>query len=206
MTDETQAPPKGYLKAANGSLVPESKVKDIDKIRSKFCEDLCKEAKKVQATLLAFRLTAMESVAEFVERSGADYGVNMGGKKGNVTLISFDGRYKVVRQIQERIDFGEQLLVAKSLIDECIIDWSRGSKAEIKVIVNQAFEMDKEGKVSPARVLGLRKVDIVDERWQRAMKAISDSMQISGSKPYLRCYERNDAGEYIAIVLDVAGV
>ena len=198
--------PKGYLKAADGSLVPESKVKDIDRLRSQVCKDLCEQAKKMQAQLLAFKLSAMEAVAEFVECSASQYDIKLGGKKGNVTLISFDGSYKIVRQIQEHIDFGEQLLAAKGLIDECIIDWSRGSKAEIKALVNQAFAVDREGKVSTARVLGLRKVDIADERWLRVMKAISDSMQICGSKPYLRCYERNDAGEYIPIVLDVAGV
>ena len=205
MTQQTDIP-KGYLKAADGSLVPESKVKEIDKLRSKICKDLCERAKVVQADLLAFKLAAMNEIAEFVERSASQYEVKVGGKKGNVQLISFDGRYKVMRQIQEHIDFGEQLLAAKALIDECIIDWSRGSKAEIKALVNQAFAVDKEGKVSTAKVLGLRKVDISDERWLRAMTAISDSMQVCGTKPYIRFYERNDAGEYQPIVLDVAGV
>lgn len=203
MKEET---PKGYLRAADGSLVPEAKVKPIDKARSLICQQLCEQAKVMQAQLLAYKLASMQAVAEFVEQSAAHYQVALGGKKGNVTLISFDGRYKVVRQMQERIDFGEQLLAAKALIDECIVDWSRGSNANIKALVNQAFAVDKEGKVSTARVLGLRKVDIADARWQRAMQAIADSMVVAATKPYIRFYERNEAGEYIPIVLDVAGV
>lgn len=202
----TEETPKGYVRAADGSLVPEAKVKPIDKARSLLCRDLCEQAKVMQAQLLAYKLASMQAVAEFVEQSAAHYQVALGGKKGNVTLISFDGRYKVVRQMQERIDFGEQLLAAKALIDECIVDWSRGSNANIKALVNQAFAVDKEGKVSTARVLGLRKVDIADARWQRAMQAIADSMVVAATKPYIRFYERNEAGEYTPIVLDVAGV
>ena len=204
MTNE--AAPKGYIRAADGSLVPESKVKPIDKTRSQLCHDLCEQAKLMQAQLLAFKLASMQAVAEFVEQSAAQYDINLGGKKGNVSLISFDGQYKVVRQMQERIDFGEQLLAAKALIDECIVDWSRGSNANIKALVNQAFAVDKEGKVSTTRVLGLRRVEIADERWKRAMQAIADSMVIAATKPYIRFYQRNEAGEYTPIVLDVAGV
>lgn len=198
--------PKGYIRAADGSLVPEAKVKPIDKTRSQLCQQLCEQAKEMQAKLLAFKLASMQAVADFVEESAASYQVTMGGKKGNVSLISFDGQYKVVRQMQERIDFGEQLLAAKALIDECIVDWSRGSNANIKALVNQAFAVDKEGKVSTTRVLGLRRVEIADERWKRAMQAIADSMVVVATKPYIRFYERNAAGEYTPIVLDVAGV
>ena len=40
-------------RAADGSLVPESKVKPIDKTRSQLCHDLCEQAKLMQAQLLA---------------------------------------------------------------------------------------------------------------------------------------------------------
>jgi hypothetical protein len=38
------------------------------------------------------------------------------------------------------------------------------------------------------------------------MQAITESIQISGSKQYLRFYERNDRGEYVQIPLDVAAL
>ena len=73
----------------------------------------------------------MAEVSDFIDRSLAQYEVQHGGKKGNVTLISFDGRYKVVRQIQEGLVFDERLMAAKALIDECIQVWSKGSNAHI---------------------------------------------------------------------------
>ena len=126
---------------------------------------------------------------------------------GNVTLVSFDGRYKVVRQMAEHIVFDERLQAAKLLIDECIQAWAKGSNANIKVLVNDAFQVDREGKISTGRVLGLRRLDIDDDKWSQAMRAIADSMNVSGTKPYIRFYERNErSGEYVAISLDMAAL
>jgi Protein of unknown function (DUF3164) len=206
-TETRPAIPKGFWEDASGNLVPEAKIKPIDKDRHELVSQLAKKAKNVSADLLAYKLVVMDEVQRFVDRSMREYDAKPRGNKGNVTLISFDGRYKLQRAVAEHISFDERLQAAKSLIDECIKDWSKGSNANIKVLVSQAFQVDKEGKVSTGRVLGLRSLDITDEKWQRAMQAISDSITITGSKSYIRFYERDEAtGEYVAIALDVAGV
>lgn len=197
--------PKGYWEDAKGALVPVDKIKAIDKARDKAVQTMVDQAKKMAATIAQFKLAAMQEVAQFVEQSAAEYGANLGGKKGNVTLVSFDGRFKVIRAIQETIAFDERLQVAKALIDERIVEWSKGSNANIKVLVNQAFQVDNKNQVSTGRVLGLRQLQIDDPQWKRAMDAISDSMKTVSSKSYIRFYERDDAtGEYVAIPLDVS--
>ena len=208
MTDKTTpiAVPTGYWMDASGSLIPVAKIKDIDKDRSKTVTALCEQAKAESARLFGFKAEAMQSVAEFVERSLADYGVKRGRAKGNVSLTSFDGRYKVVRQMQETIVFDERLQAAKALIDECIQSWSKGSNANMKVLVNDAFQVDSAGKISTGRVLGLRRLEIQDEKWLQAMRAIGDSMGVASTKPYIRFYQRDEVTlEYVPIVLDVAG-
>ena len=78
---------------------------------------------------------------------------------------------------------------------------------KIKALVNHAFQTDKEGKINTGRVLGLRRLEIRDAKWQSAMQAIADSIQIASTKPYVRFYKRNDTtGEYESISLDVAAV
>ncbi|EFA27968.1 conserved hypothetical protein [Haemophilus influenzae HK1212] len=53
----------------------------------------------------------------------------------------------------------------------------------------------------------MRRVDIQDERWQNAMQAISESVQVVSSKAYVRLYERvGESDQYVPIALDVAGV
>jgi len=198
--------PAGYWEDANGALIPVSKIKPIDKERHRVVTDLVEQAKAESSRLLAFKLNAMQAVHDFVESSLAAYDVKHGGKKGNVTLMSFDGRFKIIRQMQESITFDERLQAAKALIDECIQGWSKGSNANIKVLVNDAFQVDQQGKISTGRVLGLRRLAIDDEQWQRAMQAISDSMQVASTKPYIRFYERDPGGDYNSVSLDVAAI
>lgn len=207
MSKEEDAVPKGYWKNATGALIPQAMVKPIDRERHTAVVGLCDQAKAMAAQLTGFKLEAMRAIEEFVSRSLDAYDVKHGGKKGNITLLSFDGRYKVVRQMQETIVFDERLQAAKALIDECIQGWSKGSNANIKVLVNDAFQVDSAGKISTGRVLGLRRLSITDETWARAMQAISDSMAVASTKPYVRFYERDErSGEYMPISLDVAAL
>ncbi|MCH4573116.1 MULTISPECIES: DUF3164 family protein [Achromobacter] len=199
--------PSGYRQRADGSLVPESMVSDIDKLRDQTIERMIAAVKEQSANLARLKGSVFADVESFVAISQEQYGVRAGGKKGNVTLTSYSGRYKVVRQVQERLTFDERLQAAKALIDECIMDWSEGSRDEIKVLVNDAFRVDQEGQINTGRVLGLRRLEIKDEKWQRAMTAISDSVRVDGSKPYIRFYERAEGSdEYVAIPLDFAAL
>ncbi len=207
ITPAAPAAPAGYWQDQHGNLVPDAKVKDIDKLRHQVVTDLCTMAKASSAALGKFKLDAMQEVAALVSTSMEQYGVKSGGTKGNVTLVSFDGKYKLVRQMQDHIVFGEQLMAAKELIDECVQEWSEGANDNIRVLVGHAFQTDKEGKINTGRVLALRRLAIKDEKWQQAMQAIADSMQTASTKPYIRFYERMDAtGEYRPISLDVAAV
>lgn len=199
--------PPGYWQDASGNLIPESKVKDIDKLRHQVVTDLCHMAKQRRDGLAEFKAKAMREVAALVATSMEQYGVKTGGEKGNVTLTSFDGKFKLVRQMQDRLVFGEQLLAAKALIDECVQAWSKDANDNIRALVNHAFQTDKEGKINTGRVLGLRSLDIQDEAWKQAMQAIADSTKTASTTPYVRFYERDEGtGEYRAISLDVAAV
>lgn len=199
--------PPGYWRDANDGLIPLSKVKAIDKDRDQVVRQLCAAAAKASAELLAFKLSAMHAVHEFVERSLAEYDAKLGGKKGNVTLYCFDGSFKIVRAMQENLVFDERLQVAQSLIAECIASWSKGSNDNIKALVNQAFQVDREGKINTGRVLGLRSLKIDDPKWLRAMTAISDSTKTVSTKAHIRFYSRDEqSGEYIPIHLDLASI
>lgn len=203
----TTTPPSGYMQDAQGRLVPDGMVKDIDKLRDQTVQTIVKAAGILNDSLRTFKVGAFSDIAAFVQTSAEQYDVKLGGDKGNVTLYSFDGRYKVVRQVQENLRFDERLKAAKALIDECITAWSAGSRDEIKVLVNDAFKVDKEGDVNTNRVLGLRRLNIADEKWQRAMQAIGDSVSVVGSRSYVRVYERvGDTDQYRAIPLDLAAV
>jgi hypothetical protein len=201
------AVPEGFRADAQGRLVPEQMIKEIDKARDELVLELVKGAKQLQEAIAKFKGQAFGDVEAFVDMSGEQYGVKLGGKKGNVTLYSFDGKYKIQRAIQESISFDERLQSAKKLIDDCLKDWSEGARPELMALVNDAFRVDQKGDIRTARVLALRRLEISDERWLSAMQAIGEACQVVGSKSYIRFYERvGDTSQYRAISLDIAGV
>lgn len=205
MTTENTIPP-GYWKNVRGDLVPESRVTDIDKLRDQVVRDMCVMAKEKSLGLRDFKLNSMQEVAALVTTSMEQYGVKSGGDKGNVTLTSYDGSFKIVRQMADHLVFGEQLQAAKELIDHCVIRWAKDADDNIKALVTHAFQTDKEGKINTGRVLGLRQLKITDPDWLMAMQAITDSIKVASTKPYIRFYERNAQGGYDAINLDMAAV
>ncbi|HGX92276.1 MAG TPA: DUF3164 family protein [Candidatus Tenderia sp.] len=189
---------------AQGHWVEVDNIEDIDLARDDIVMEITAKALKARQQLQQLKAEMMADVQAFIELSADTYGVKLGGKKGNVTLLSFDGQYKVTRQIAEDLSFDERLQAAKALIDECIHTWTSDSSAEIKTLIDHAFQVDKEGNISTGRVLGLRRLKIRDPKWLKAMDAISDSVQIIGTKPYLRVYKRDDSGKFQPISLDIA--
>jgi hypothetical protein len=196
-----------YMKDSKGRLVPLAMVAAVDQQRDGLVKEILAKAAELQEAMVAFKQAAMDDVAAFVELSAEQYGVKMGGQKGNITLMSFDGCAKVQVAISEHLMFDERLQAAKKLVDECLTAWTEDSRAEIKTIIQDAFQVDKEGRVNTARNLGLRRLAIDDARWIRAMTAIADSMQVVGSKSYLRIYQReNPDGRFEPVALDLAAL
>jgi len=195
-----------YMTDSQGRQVPVEHVSDLDKLRDQTVKSIASKALAQRDALSAFKAQLRDELLAFLDLSSGQYGKVYGGRKGNVTLMSYDGRYKLILAVNETIVFDERLQVAKAIIDDCIPRWSDGARSEIRALVNDAFYVDKAGNLNTARILGLRRLDIQDADWKKAMQAITDSIQVSGSKEYLRIYERDERGEYHQVALDVAAL
>lgn len=199
--------PDGFMRNAQGHLVPLDMVKPVDQERDRLVRELVDIAKQLNVKLAESKARIFGDVAAFVSLSAEEYGVKRGGNKGNVTLHTFDGAFKLQIATAENVTFDERLQAAKELIDECIKEWAQGSRPEIMVLVQQAFQTDKEGNLNVGRILALRRLEIKDKRWQTAMKAIGESVQVIGTKQYIRFYERvGDTDRYAPIPLDMVAV
>lgn len=211
MSNQTTSPVtaiegKDYMSNDKGGLTPVDAIKPIDKLRDETVYQAAQKVIALNKTMKAEKEALFALVYDFLELSANEYETQYGGKKGNVSLPSFDGRYKVQIAMSDNIVFDERLQIAKNLIDECIGEWSAGSATEIMALVNDAFQVDKEGKVSTYRVLGLRRHDFDHPKWLKAMEAIADAMQVTSTTEYIRMYERNEHGKYVQIPLDFSKV
>uniref|UniRef100_UPI002AB78737 DUF3164 family protein n=1 Tax=Burkholderia cenocepacia TaxID=95486 RepID=UPI002AB78737 len=76
--------PAGYVMDARGRLVPESLIEPIDQLRDQTITSLVAEAKRLQSAMAEFKARAFGDIAAFVETSHEQYGVKVGGAKGNI--------------------------------------------------------------------------------------------------------------------------
>ncbi len=197
--------PQEFLINQKGHQVPVKAIRPADIIRHEFVQTAIAKAKEQSKALAEFKKQQMSEFDAFIGLLAQEYAVELGGTKGNVTLRSFDHKQKVTLQVQESIELGPELLVAKELIDECLNEWSEGANENLKLIIEQTFATDKKGKVSVQKVLGLRRLKITDEtgKWQRAMDIIADSILVMDSTRFIRFYETIGENEH-AISLDIA--
>lgn len=194
-----------YMTNANGGLDPIEMVKPADQLQDEQVRRIMAFADELNQRVARFKRHTLDDVAQFMDVLAQEYGTKVGGPKGNVTLTSHDKTLQVRLQVQDRLTFGPELQAAKTLIDECLNEWAAEGRPELQVIVQGAFNTDKEGLVNRAALFGLLRVDIAEERWQRAMKALKDSIRIDGSKEHVRFYRRPDSrAPWKAVTIDVA--
>ncbi len=203
----TNSIPLGYLRNTAGHLVPSELISEIDKTRDALVLEIVEKVLDLRAIMADFKVDTLGDIGAFVELSAEKYGVKLGGVKGNVTLCSFDGQYQLKLSQADVKIFDERIHAAKELVDICIHKWTEGSRVEIKALVEHAFQTDKEGNISIGRIYSLLQLDIADEQWQQAMKALRESMQVVSTKAYLRIYRRDKpGGKYEQLSLDLAAL
>ncbi|HAS88253.1 MAG TPA: sulfate transporter [Desulfovibrio sp.] len=199
--------PEGYMEDSRGRFVRAEHVSDYDKLKDDTVKNIFGHALRVQQEIKDFKTDTMGDVYALMEVAAEKYDAKLGGKKGNVSILSFDGRQKIQIAVNETLTFDERLQIAKELVDECLIEWTQDSRTEIKTLVTSAFEVDKQGNISTAKVMSLLKLEINDAKWQRAMKALNESLSVLCSKKYIRFYQRDNHDEkWQGIPLDIAAL
>lgn len=195
-----------YMKDRKGRLVPVNQIDGHDIEMDAFVRNQVKKAKELQAVLRQFKQNAFDDCYAFMSLLAEKYERKIGGQKGNVTFSTFDGSMQVRIAVQDTLTFGPELQIAKQIIDECLNDWAKDANQNLRTLITDAFEVDKEGELNTGRILSLRRIKINDERWKQAMNAISESLRIAVSKTYINFREKESNGKYNNISLDMAGV
>lgn len=174
------------MREANGGYRPVSLIKPTDKLIDEQVRKIFGFAVALSEQVSRFKGHTFDDLGELDALLEQEYGLKVGGAKGNKSYISFDGLMKVEIRVSDLMTFGPELQIAKALIDECLNEWAADSRPEIRAIVTRAFNTDKEGQINRGEVFMLLRLEIEDERWQQAMRAIRDAVRVIGSKTYMR--------------------
>lgn len=191
-----------------GESVHPEMVRIDEKIKDELVEKLLLQAHDVSSNIVRFKEDAFEEVESYFTLLLENYNMDAkkSSQKGNITLENFSGTMKVQLANADSISFDEKLQIAKIKIDECLHELTEGASPEIKTLITKSFEVDKKGDVNAKKILALKAYDISHPKWREAMAIIDESVEIVGSKAYIRFYARESQDKpYKQVVLDVAG-
>ena len=185
-----QTVPDGFMQDSRGRMVPEANVRPSDKLQDELVRRLHREAEPVRQFMMDFKRLCFTEIHAFLDLVAEQYSTKIGSDKGNVTLTSYDGTLRVTVAVGNVISFGPEIKPAKTLVDNCLSRWSEGANANLKAVVLDAFDVDRQGSMNVGKILALRRLDIDDDEWKRAMLAISDSVRVDVTKDYVRLHRR----------------
>ena len=194
---------KGMWMDGKGDFVPVRYITKLDKEKDKIVVKLSEKALKLHAQMENFKKEVMSEIENYIQTAEKFYEVDEKTIVGNKSLTDFANTLRVELSVNKTLAFDEKLGIARGLIDECIEAWSEGANTKLLALVEQAFKTDKRGRIDRDRILGLRKLDISDEKWQKAMKIIGDSLTVVDKKSYIR-FQRKTDGRWNTIPLDIA--
>lgn len=194
-----------HMRTGTGALVPVETIPALKKIRDEMVRREFGFAIAISEQITRFRSHTMANLGAFDALMAQEYNVIVGGDKGNRTYTSFDGLWKIEVRVQDRLAFDAGMQAAKALFDECLREWAEGTRAEMRSIVTNAFDTDKEGQINRTNIFILLGTDSDDPRWQEGQRAIREAMYVIGSKEYLRFSFRDSCRDrWRTLTIDLA--
>ena len=190
-----------------GHPVPVKYIGKVEKQRDVTVEKIFSAGVKLQKEMSKFKVLALGDVDKYLDWLASENGIEALNKGGNYELANFSANRKVYIKVNKTIELDERLQLAKTLIDECLVSWSKNADQNLKAVVMHAFRVDTKGRVNIRAILSLLKLNIKDAQWAKAMELIKQAITVIGSKQYIFLQMRpNPRAEWQTIRLDLAGV
>lgn len=168
-----------------GRPVPEEYIRPEDKKKDKLVESILKRVVKLSAKLETEKAEIVASIEKYLKELARDNKVREGWK-GNILLYNFSQNLCIERRIDESISFDERLQMVKTTIDKWIGQKLKDTDPTLSKVIAQAFSVDKQGRINTAMLLKLKRIDIQDAEWKKAMQLLDDSIFVKSSKMALR--------------------
>jgi len=196
---------KPHMTDVKGRLVPVDMIKPIDLLMDEVVRRIFGFTRDLNAQVARYKQHTLDDVLGFKALLAQEHGVKVGGDKGNITLTTFDGLTKVTVKIADLTFFGPELQSAKTKVTECIRSWAEGARPELMALVENAFQVDQEGRVNRSDLLYLLRLEIDDPTWREAMELIRAAERPIGTKEYVQVHTRANAGaKWEHVTVDVA--
>jgi hypothetical protein len=179
-----------------GNEVPVEYVPDIDRRTEVVIGKLLRSAESLSKKLAEFKM-----YAEMLKNAN----IEVGERKGNYTLTSFDKSVKIEINVSDRIEFDDNINFAQEKINEFLAIKTNGADFELTEIVNNAFKTRK-GRLDSKRIMGLFSYKIKHKTWLEAMELLKNSITTNSSVRYMDFSVKDENGKYQPVKLNFSSI
>ncbi len=190
-----------------GTLIPYNRTTKIERLMEISSAKLLREAKKINQALASYKDMIREESLSLFEAFMQEKEVKK-QHKGNFTWHNFDRSIKIEVSVSERITFDDlTITAAREKLDEFLEANINGKVDFVKELVNDAFKTSR-GQLDSKKVMSLMKYrsKIKDESFLSALNLIEESIRRPESKVYYKISERDDAGQYQNVELNLSNI
>lgn len=203
----------GRMRDENDSLVLVKNIHEKDLLFHDLVLSIATIWKNLSGKIERFKGHNFRDVHAVLSLLFEKHGVTRGGRDGNMQFFTFDRKYKLQIAIQKQINFGPELQVAEAKLLEAAKQLATAvsgdadsiQSADLETLIISKFKR-VDGQVRVSEILELRRYKLHNVLWNEGLAIIDAAIIVTGKKQQIRLYERNEAGTYVAIPLDIAAL
>lgn len=187
--------PDGYVMRANGDLTLESNLSDLEREENALVSELFPQAKALHEAIGRFKHDAMNLIEGTIKRCIAEHKIKRFERiKGNVSFVSIDGKYKVERAINDKIEANSGVEAARQLFSQYVEVLEQQSGDDVKEFIASSFKLNKDQYVT-SKLVELCNKSISHPLFKQARTALQEALFVGSSKAYVRFYIKNDSDD-----------
>lgn len=179
------------IRNCNGNLVQVSRLRADVVLTDQVTRSIVGKMRDLAAHNARVKREIFEEVQAYQDLMFGQYNARVGGRRGGLTISSFNDLQKVVLSTTDYSRVTAALPAAQALMNEILDDLTGNVGADIRTLIMAAFERDeKTGRVNVQRLNGLKKYSLDHPKWADFIMAINDAIEPAGSKEGVRAYVR----------------
>ena len=188
-----------------GNEVPRDYVPKFDRYNEIQVSKIFNAAIKLNEQIARFKAMSYEIADALYAEMLRNANIAPSDRKGNYTLTSFDKSIRIEVNVNELIEFDENINLAQMKLQEFIENKTKGVDIDIVALINQAFTTRK-GRLDKARIFGLFSLNITHPLWQESMELIRKSINRNSTVRHMEIAEKDENGRYVPIRLNLATI
>ncbi|MFT8896745.1 MAG: DUF3164 family protein [Acetobacter sp.] len=180
------------IRNGDGCLVPVSRLRPDVVLTDQVTRSIVRKMRELAEHNARVKREIFEEVQAYQELMFERYRAKLGGRRGGLTISSFNDLQRVTLQTTDYSRVTAALPAAQALMNEILDDLTGNVGADIRTLIMAAFERDeKTGRVNVQRLNGLKKYSLDHPKWPDFIMAINDAIEPAGSKESVRAYARS---------------